>query len=803
MSIKKFFYFTLLALFTINFCSAQAQQKVFPGADENTPSRAQYFSWINNTNEGATEEQTLINLEFFQWLQEEYGMVLDIYAFDAGAIDGKGFYGSIYSDRFKKQFPRGFDPVYIKAKELGARLGVWGGPDGFGNTPAEKQARVNMMVKLCRDYEFMLFKFDAVSGSLRPEMQDAFIEMMTACRQYSPDLILLNHRLKLGKGLPYATTSLWEGAETYIDVFMSNRITGTHHRVGALSRGLPPDLMRLTEDHGVCLSSCLDYWEDDLILQAFNRCLILAPEIYANPWLLRDDEFPKLARIYNLHRRYRDILVKGMILPEINYGPHAVSRGDDSHRFITLRNLTWEPVTYKLKLDEDIGLKSKKKVELRQFHPFEKMLGTYKYGETVAVSVFPFRSCLITAATQPLKEIGVQGCRYEIVRDTNDKDKDVIIKLLGMPGETSEIKLVSSKQKFKEALLDGQSIKNLTESKEVKIIFKGNPLQEAWHRKLGDLKKCDVPSNARALYEATCFAADNNALEVRSLYRSGPTQIPQVQKARDAFFNQEVLIERGIWDKNLFDGDLNTSFYVNMRFGRDLRVNGGAFRIDLGEAIAIDKLVIHVKDEQSLQPYKRDEIVRTEVSSDLLEWHKVFMLAGKTMEMDLSEAGSVRFVHMAGSPNQVFEIEGFRNGKKLDATHWRASNLFSSYGRFRTHFAWSHSFTLNEIPAGGYLAIAINGNHGVEGAYAAAIVDGQLVGAPDRAVSFPSNTWEYYNRVYDQNYTYYIPLNPEMAGKPIQVFVLGMNEKANELKPEVWLTAYPLPFVEKKLVLKN
>ncbi len=62
---------------------------VFPGADESTPSLAQYFSWINNTNEGATEEQTLINLRFFEWLHDEFGMQLDIYAWDAGNIDGK------------------------------------------------------------------------------------------------------------------------------------------------------------------------------------------------------------------------------------------------------------------------------------------------------------------------------------------------------------------------------------------------------------------------------------------------------------------------------------------------------------------------------------------------------------------------------------------------------------------------------------------------------------------------------------------------------------------------------------------
>ncbi len=39
------------------------------GADQRTPSVPQYFSWINNTNEGSTETQTLINLEFFAWLK--------------------------------------------------------------------------------------------------------------------------------------------------------------------------------------------------------------------------------------------------------------------------------------------------------------------------------------------------------------------------------------------------------------------------------------------------------------------------------------------------------------------------------------------------------------------------------------------------------------------------------------------------------------------------------------------------------------------------------------------------------------
>ena len=56
------------------------------GADERTPSVPQYFSWINNTNEGATEQHTLINLDFFKYLKDTNGMQIKIYALDAGNV---------------------------------------------------------------------------------------------------------------------------------------------------------------------------------------------------------------------------------------------------------------------------------------------------------------------------------------------------------------------------------------------------------------------------------------------------------------------------------------------------------------------------------------------------------------------------------------------------------------------------------------------------------------------------------------------------------------------------------------------
>lgn len=787
--------------------SALAQEKkFFPGADEKTPSRSQYFSWINNTNEGATEKQTFVNLDFYQWLKDEYGMILDIYAFDAGAIDGKNFYGSMQSDRFNKQFPSGFGPVAQKAGISGTRLGIWGGPDGFGNTPEEEKARIETMVSLCRDFKWELFKMDAVCGQLRPEKYDAFDRMMTECRKYSPDLVLLNHRLNLGPAVKHSTTFLLGGAETYIDVHMANAVTAPHHRVTALARELPPNLTRLTEDHGVCLSSCLDYWEDDLILQAFNRNLILAPEIYGNPWLLRDDEFAKLARIFNLHKQYRAIMVNGIVLPEDQYGKNAVSRGDGQTRLVTLRNLNWNPTKYTLKLDESSGLKKCRKVLVKSYHPTEKVLGVFDWGTTVPVEVLPFRSCLVKVTNASTdKEFNIEGTDYQIVN--NSAGKPLQIEVLGMPGIEKSIRISGVHSGYKNAVIDGKNANELLNGKTLKVKFDGKLLKENYHRKLADMTACDLPADAEAIYEATCFAADNNSLEARELKRSGETKIPQVKAARDAFFNQETFVNRETWDKYLFDGNPKTAFSVGMRWN-EFRPGKNALRIDFGSPIELDSLVLVAPDEFSLQPLKSDEGEYARVSSDLKKWTEIPFNVGLRTTINLKNQGDIRFFITNQTPLRLCEVIGYKNGKKIDESRWRASNLFAPYVPshwdsnllFSAQKAWTCKVKLDEIPAGSYLCIAVNGEHGFEGAFAGAKMEGKYLGCPDRAPSFSSNTWEVGVRGSSKNYTYYLPLTKEMEGKDIEAFVLGFNK--DNLHPEVYVTAYPIPFEKKILILK-
>lgn len=793
--------FLLILLISLKGYSQNAGSKVYAGADQTTPSLAQYESWINNTNEGSTESQTLSNLDFFRWLKDEYGMMLDIYAISAGAIDKAQWYGSMESEDFKRQFPNGFGPIFNKASKIGTQLGTWGGPDGFGNTPEEEKARIEMMVKLCRDFKFRLLKFDAVVGQLRNDKQDAFIRMMTECRKYSPDLILNNHRLNLNEeAKKHVTTTLWGGVETYVDVHISNYgITAPHHRGGNLSRDIVPGFERLIEDHGVCLSSCLDYWEDDLVLQAFNRTLILSPHIYGNPWFLRDDEYPKLARIFNIARKYGKILVNGIVLPEEKYGEKAISRGNSNTRLITLRNISWNKSEATITIGAETGLTENIKYEARLLHPVERVLGNFRKGETFKLDVDPFRSALVLICPEGEAGIGIEGCDYEVVSNVPGKPVKIILK--GLSGTRHEINLKSDKIKFSRAEIDHSLSPEILRNKKTEVTFPGEPLKEQWHRKIADLIPCNVPEDAEALYEATVFSADNNALEIRSLTRSGETKIPEVKAAREAFLNQPLFAERGLWDRYMFDGDPTTSFFVCRRFNSTDLINGGSLRIDFGKPVSLDELNIEVGSEHALQPWKTNEAISLQVSANLKDWSEIKILIDKTLKVKLNPQQPIRYVRFNGTPDKITEIKGFLNGVPLDRKEWRGSNLFSSYRRIGVEKSWSASTVLNEIPTGSYLAVCLNGEHGIEGAYAAVRVDGKPVGASDRSPSYPTNPWERYVIKSESNYTYYIPLTADMEGKKIDIVVLGMKGGKSSFKPEAWLTCYPVPYIQKELIL--
>ena len=97
----------------------------------------------------------------------------------------------------------------------------------------------------------------------------------------------------------------------------------------------------------------------------------------------------------------------------------------------------------------------------------------------------------------------------------------------------------------------------------------------------------------------------------------------------------------------------------------------------------------------------------------------------------------------------------------------------------------------------------IYAEHGAETVYAAARTPDGYLGAPRRAPSYPCNSFECPVRAGGGNYTYFIPLEPELVGKPIDVYMLG-NAAANldGARCEIWLTAYPIPYAARSVTLQ-
>ena len=769
------------------------------GKSETSLPVAQYFAWVNHGNDGSSEEQTLKNLDFFAWLKDRYGMQLEIYALDAGNFDSPlNTYYDPDNHMAKKNFPQGFENIARRAEELGIKLGVWCGPDGFGNTPEEEKTRFDRVVNLCKKYGFALFKFDLVCGDIREEKKEIFSKMISECRKYCPELIVLNHRIDLGDAQKFATTFLWGGQETYVDILINNNKTAPHHREGALERGLVPQLKRLTEDHGVCLSSCMDYFEDDLILQAFNRALILSPEIYGTPALLRDDEFPRLARIFNLSQKYKSLLVSGIELDK-SYGEYAVSRGDGETRIITLRNDSWEPLDIDIILNEEIGLIEKKDVYFLQYHPTQKYMGKYKYSSKLTVTVEPFRVYMAVVSVKEPDDILIEGCDYEVIQDIKENKAEINIIRGG------NIKVLSDK--YNTAFINGQKADE---------VFAGGyelDVDEYLYppRFLASLEKASAPENSEELYEATCFSLSNDSLEYQSLVRAGKTNIEPVARVRDAFFDQLSYKIRGCENSAMFDGRDDT-FFDALSYASDVRIQNGCLRIDIKEALDIDSMEIEYFSVTETNPYIKPSLLpqKGDFSVDLKTWND-FSLIDDTIIKDIDAPivlhtvervkyikgvlkkavykldGEVRYIRLSEPMDRIYNIRFYKNSKQVNPVNPHANNLMASYDKKVIRGCHKASIKLPNFKKGSYLSIACNGQHGYEGVYAAACFKERAIGCPDRAPSYPVNYWGHWVVKTGINYTYYLPLDETLRGEKIDVYALICKDGDETFNTDVYL----------------
>ncbi len=807
-----------------------------------------YFDWLCHDNSGPLESEILANFAALKKLRTLFGLQIDIYNSDAGLVESQGTYFPQFKADFDKRFPRGLRPIADASASLGMKLGLWIGPDGFGETPAEMAARRNQLLSWVRDFNVGLFKMDTVVSALAHKNKyilekkyQSLADALAEARRIDPSFIAINHRINNSPYMLAITDCLlWKGEETYIDVHITNTTAALYNRSSSIDRELTSEFFktpfRQFEDHGICFNSCVEKWEDDLVAQAFGRASVLSPELYGTFFFLRDEDYPKLARLIQLHKRSESLLKKAFPL---NDGD--IAHGDGRSSLIVLRNPTWVYQTKSVRLDGTIGLAAAPGTPLtvRQRHPREFLISKQgiKAGESLRIELEPFDVRMIQVDTGLPDEPYLGGVPFEVVPGPDADAFD--LRLLGDPGRDYEV----SFHNFggRSVLSMGRAV-NAAGEKTWRVRFPGQPLGGKPFSRLKDFT--EVPPgriDGSYLAELAKFTVDDDALEVREMdsLKLAPSSLPEIEACRE-YMERKVIAAEGS-ARNAFDDDPITRWSDGYSKRSPFtgspapyRSDTSMWRIDLGGLADLRKLELHIvrKTEDGFL-----EVVET--SPDLKTWTRVDGLSlkkaggiplfteirqrGKQIKIFDIEAGDnkpvlivvllppnrSRYIRIRGRNFSVSEIVGYDGlGRKLDRSRWQATNFFGETprpGRILKSEA-----VIKDYRPGQEFAIAVHSGavkfDPVDGVYVVASVDGKIIVPRHRVPSYPYHNYEW-NCSWIKSeglggMTFRLPVQKEWAGKAVEFIVMLFGRGFDEARAELHLVTPQARSGERRLQVR-
>lgn len=529
-----------------------------------------YFDWLTHSSEGPTDSEMAAMVNLFARLWERYGLHFDIYALDDGAVETRwGLYWDRYRLQHRRRFPGGLEPLARRLRELGTDLGVWIGPDGFG--PNGEHPRADDLVAMIQQWNVGLFKIDTcVSWPWRDgdaAANDAYLRRfaaaLSACREARPDLIAINHRVTSS---PYVLTmldsTLWEGAESYPDVFLNNTDRPRlHTRYAAYGRGLPTYYgapSDLLEDHGVCFNGDPAGWQRELCVGAFGRALALSPEIYGTLFLLDDSDYPDLAAALALVREWRPVLSRPGARTEDGDFVHT----DGQTAVLCLLNDGWTPTTRRLRLDAGLGLTAEGTYSVVARFPRRRVLAVgVSRGDAVEVALQPFEALAV--------EI-VPGEPEAPWADVDHRVEDGALILSAEPGTDREV-VVSGHRR--------------------RVSFPGRARTEPEWVDLGQWTATAPSEHDATDAEACRFELSNDPAEWQVLAQARSSEIAESQACR-AFFREKLRREGMGVAANAWDGDVRTAWGDAPHWTRLQNL----WRLDLGSAAEVGLVEIDLAD---------------------------------------------------------------------------------------------------------------------------------------------------------------------------------------------------------------
>jgi len=783
-----------------------------------------YFDWLCHDNSGPRESEVLANFAALRRLKDLYGLQFDIYNSDAGLVESQGTYYPEFKADFLSRFPSGLGPIAAASSALGMRLGLWIGPDGFGETPESMAARRGQLLSWVKDFNAGLFKMDTVVSALNhkdkyvlEKKYQSLADALSEARRVDPKFVAINHRIN---NSPYMLTItdclLWRGQETYIDVHISNRTASLYNRDCSIGRELTSSFygtpFRQFEDHGICFNSCLEKWEDDLVAQAFGRASVLSPEMYGTFFFLGDADYPRLARLIQLHKQLEPLLKASFPLPGGD-----IAHADGASSFVLVRNMTWEPMVKTIPLDTSIGLAAAPGAALtvRQRHPFEMMMKTAgsgaAVGGTLDVEMDPFSLKLIQIDTKPPAEPSISGVPFEIIPGPGDGSFGV--KLFGRPGQKAEVEFRGFGDR---PVRTSAGISIPTGGTPWPITFPGAAAGGPSFARLADFR--DDPAaapGAQRLTELAKFTLDDDALEIREMVRlkQAPSKLAEIEACR-AYMWDKVVAAEGTY-RNAFDGNPETrwsdGFPRRSPFTGSpaaYRSEASLWRIDLGRPTDLARLELRVARRTDAA-----FLEAVETSSDLTTWTRTgglsFAAADgipasgelrqrrktiKVFDVDAGDkapvaisvplaGGPCRYVRIRGRNFGVTEILGYDGaGKLVDRSGWRATNFFGETSALRRVLTAVH--VPAEDASGREYAVAVTAGPAqfdpVDGVYVVALVDGRPVVPHHRAPSYPYHNYEWNSGAPKlAGMTFRLPIDRAWKGKTVDFRIMMSGDGAD------------------------
>lgn len=389
-----------------------------------TQRKSMYFTWLAHAWEGLSPQSFQDLIDYLIMLHNEYAIHFDVILLDAGIIETLHTYFDHYGDKGKATIDS-ISQAAEKLKAIGSDMGIWLGPDGFGDSECFAEKRIETVKKMVTDWNVSMIKLDAavsnpITGNIENDEKymNHLYRQMEALRKICPHLVVINHRVSASPYiLSVLDSTLWEGMETYPDVYLMNLDKPrTASRMATYSRGIPTYLdcySHLLEDHGVCFNGVLEGWEEDFLIQAFGRSLVVSPEIYGTLFCLGDEAYKTFAYLMALAERFKALRENTIAFEDMYV--HC----DGNQMLLCVFNDTFSDAEKQIDIDKYLTCGTYKADIL---YPIDMMSCSFENKLNIILSPFQTVLILVTKGKDKaqVEEIDLRNVRFSFVNGFNE-----------------------------------------------------------------------------------------------------------------------------------------------------------------------------------------------------------------------------------------------------------------------------------------------------------------------------------------------------------------------------------------------